>query len=48
MDEEEVGGGEGGDILLKLSKQSPWIQNKGAKDILNKYGILLIENFGKA
>ena len=41
-------GGGGGDILLKLSKQSTWIQNKGAKNLLNKHGILLTENFDRA
>ena len=35
----------GGDILLKLSKQSIKIQNKGVRDMLNKHGILLTENF---
>ena len=35
----------GGDILLKLSKQRTWIQNKGAKNLINKHGILLTENF---
>ena len=33
--------------LLKLSKQSIKIQNKGARDMLNKHGILLTENLGR-
>ena len=44
MNQEIVSGG-GGDILLKLSKQSIYIQNKGARDMLNKHGILLTESF---
>ena len=47
MNQEKVSGGGGGDILLKLSKQSIQIQNKGARDMLNKHGILLIEKFGR-
>ena len=47
-EDEEGGGGEGeggrGNILLKYIT----LQKKGAKDLLNKHGIILTENYHRA